>query len=114
MVTGPVEMTVTAYFPIPKAVSKKKRKQMEEERDWHIKRPDIDNVVKAVMDGCTGVAYRDDAAVSALYAEKLYSAIPRVKVVLEELESEEKNEHMQIMRSGNNLDKDEIRESNAG
>src|SRR5204863_5111031 len=33
---------------------------------WPTKRPDVDNVVKLVMDALNGQAYRDDAQVAAL------------------------------------------------
>lgn len=34
-------------------------------------KPDLDNVVKAVMDGLSGKAYLDDKLVTAIYAKKL-------------------------------------------
>ena len=36
------------------------------------KRPDLDNLVKAVVDGLNGVAFKDDAQIVNLQAEKLY------------------------------------------
>ena len=60
MLEGPVKVTITAYF------SHKKK------TGWHISRPDIDNVVKAVLDGLNGVVFADDAVVAQLVASKHY------------------------------------------
>ena len=47
------------------------------------KKPDIDNVVKAVLDALNGVAYRDDTQVVELHVRKSYSEKPRVEVSIE-------------------------------
>ena len=49
------------------------------------KRPDIDNVVKCIMDSLNKLAYKDDAQVVALVAEKCYGAEPMVLVRLSEI-----------------------------
>ncbi len=46
------------------------------------KKPDIDNVVKAVLDALNGVAYRDDTQVIELHVRKSYSEKPRVEVCI--------------------------------
>lgn len=38
----------------------------------HVSRPDLDNVVKAILDGLNGVVFKDDAAVAMLLASKQY------------------------------------------
>jgi len=69
---------------IPAASSSaKKRAAMLSGEIMPTKKPDIDNVVKAVLDGCNKVAFRDDAQVVRLSAEKTYAAIPGVDVVIE-------------------------------
>lgn len=49
------------------------------------KKPDIDNVVKAVLDALNGVAYRDDTQVIELHVRKSYSEKPRVEVCIEKI-----------------------------
>ena len=48
-------------------------------------RPDIDNLVKIVLDGLNGVAFMDDKQVIELYAIKRYSIEPRTEIMVEEI-----------------------------
>ena len=59
----PVKLVVEAYCEAP-------RKQKAESEPYTVK-PDIDNVVKCVMDGLNGVAWDDDCQVTQLVASKL-------------------------------------------
>ena len=71
-------MKITAEFPIPKSTSKRKAAALIGK--WHTKKPDADNVAKAVLDALNGYAYPDDSAVSKLSVEKVYSDPPGVYV----------------------------------
>jgi Holliday junction resolvase RusA-like endonuclease len=42
--------------------------------------PDLDNVLKSVIDGLNGIAYRDDSQVVYILARRMHSQQPRVKV----------------------------------
>lgn len=48
-------------------------------------RPDLDNLVKAVLDGLNGVAFLDDKQVIELFARKEYADEPRTLIRVEEL-----------------------------
>lgn len=50
------------------------------------KKPDIDNIVKAVLDALNEVAYRDDTQVVELQVRKQYSERPRLEICNERLE----------------------------
>jgi len=39
---------------------------------YNPKRPDIDNLIKSVVDGLNGIAFKDDAQIVNIRAEKLY------------------------------------------
>ena len=76
----PMQMQVSCYYPIPKSWPKKiKQEAIDEERFPNVK-PDLDNVVKAILDALNGVVYRDDAQVVNLVATKRYATDPRVEV----------------------------------
>lgn len=77
-ITAPVSMGVIGYFAIPASWSKKKREAAE----WHTSKPDCDNLLKAVLDGCNGVAFVDDAQVTRLHVSKVYDERPRVEVTI--------------------------------
>jgi Holliday junction resolvase RusA-like endonuclease len=47
-----------------------------------LKKPDVDNVAKLVMDALEGYAYRADAAIADLRAVKLWGSPARTEVVL--------------------------------
>lgn len=47
-------------------------------------RPDIDNYLKAVLDGCNGVAFLDDSQVVSVYATKRYAETDGVRVIIKE------------------------------
>jgi len=64
----------TAYFKIPKSVSKKQKQLMLDGVIQHDKKPDIDNILKILMDGLTGAAFSDDKCVTRIMqSEKLYT-----------------------------------------
>ena len=56
----PLDMRVTAYYTIPKSVSKKKRALMLEHKIRPIKKPDSSNIVKAVEDALNKVLWPED------------------------------------------------------
>lgn len=78
-------LTVKAYFGVPKSWSKKKQQQALDGALAHAKRPDLDNVIKAVKDGMNCVVWRDDCQVVEISACKRYSDTPRVWVCVEHL-----------------------------
>jgi len=86
---GPVAVKIVACFPIPKRATKKEREAINRGQLSPTKKPDVDNVVKAVLDGLNGVAFRDDAQVCVLNVIKLYSTEPRVTVLVHSLDERE-------------------------
>ena len=68
---GPLSVEIAATFTCP-ASEHRKREPMP--RRWHAKRPDVENVVKAVLDAGTGVIFLDDNQVTHLVAVKVIGA----------------------------------------
>lgn len=71
---------IMAFFPIPKSVSKKKAAQMLSGFIKPTKRPDLDNVAKAVLDALNKIAFYDDSQIIALSMSKFYSDKPRTEI----------------------------------
>lgn len=81
----PMQLQLSAYYPIPKSWSKKKR-QLAMDGDIHPQvKPDLDNVMKAVLDALNSVVYADDSQVINMVATKRYSSDPRVEVYVHEV-----------------------------
>ena len=79
---GPVNAKISAYFPIPKSGSKKKKAEMASGFIGYTGKPDTDNLAKAVLDSLNGLAYDDDSQVTLLVISKAYGEDPRCVVQL--------------------------------
>ena len=76
--------TIVAYYPITKSTSKKKRQQMLAGLIRPTKKPDLDNVIKSILDALNKVAYHDDTQIALVQAKKCYSAVEGLDVTVEE------------------------------
>ena len=85
----PLSICITACFEPVKSVSKKQRELMMQDKVRPTKKPDIDNIIKAVLDALNGIAYKDDTQVVQVAASKLYRENARIDVTIEELQLEE-------------------------
>ena len=82
---GPIVAQITAYMPIPKSESKKKKAAMEAGLILPTTKIDIDNMCKSVLDALNKIAYDDDGQIVELHARKLYSDTPRAEIILQEV-----------------------------
>lgn len=80
-----LKVTVRAYFEVPKSYTKKRRTACLANVEKPSKKPDIDNIVKGIMDAMNGIIYSDDKQVVRLEAFKEYAEEPCVKVTVEEI-----------------------------
>ena len=81
--TGPVSVCITACFEPPRSVSKKIRQGMLRGEIPHTRKPDLDNIGKAVLDALNKIAYKDDSQITKLKITKQYSETPEIKVEIE-------------------------------
>lgn len=65
--TGPVSVDMFFWMPRPKNMTWKTKAMP---KYWHVKKPDVDNIAKAVLDALSGTAFLDDNQVSSLYCVK--------------------------------------------
>ncbi len=75
-----VSVKITAYFEIPKSISKKKEEAMLQGIISPTKKPDIDNIVKIILDSLNKFAYKDDSQITQLKVDKKYAKTPKTVV----------------------------------
>lgn len=73
---APVFLSVTLNLQIPASWSKKRQALAAAGSIAATKKPDADNVLKGIKDGCNGIIWRDDAQVVRIIIVKRYSETP--------------------------------------
>lgn len=79
---GPVSVAVHVFVGVPASYSKKRRTDALNGMIAPTKRPDLDNIAKAILDGINGVAVVDDSQIVGIIAGKAFSETPRVDVTV--------------------------------
>ncbi len=86
-----IKIIVTAYMSIPKRATKDFKSKCLKGIQKPVNKPDVDNILKVVMDALNGIAYDDDKQVVEAICKKEYSSgKPFIQVEL--MESVFKNE----------------------
>lgn len=80
-----LEINIDAIYQIPKSANKETRRKMLSGEIRPTKKPDYDNISKAVCDALNGLAYKDDAQIVDAHCHKVYGEIPMVIVTIEEV-----------------------------
>lgn len=81
-IDGPVALAIDVHLPIAQSWSGKKKKAAENGQIFPCSRPDIDNYVKSICDGCNEIVWHDDCQVVCLAATKTYSGNVGVSVTI--------------------------------
>lgn len=85
-IIGPVAVWIMAYWTMPK-------KHQRAEPTPPLRKftlPDVDNLIKSVLDGMQGIVFRNDSQVAVVHAEKWYAGQndhARVEVEVTEIAS---------------------------
>ena len=77
---GPLHLSVIAYMPIPKHMSKADKIAADRGDIVPIGKIDVDNIAKSAMDGLNGIVFRDDNQVVLASICKFYSSKPRLRI----------------------------------
>lgn len=77
---GPLVATLAFIMPIPTSWSKRHRDDALTGVMAHTSRPDLDNLIKTVLDALNGIAYSDDKQIVRLGATKAYGLEPKVLI----------------------------------
>lgn len=77
----PLQVVITAGMPFPKGTAKKTITEAINGKFMpHTKKPDFDNIGKAVADACNGVLYKDDSQIYDGRTIKQYAVEPYVQI----------------------------------
>ena len=82
--TGPLTVTVGAFFPIAKSWTKAEKAAAIDGTKAHTSKPDIDNIAKT-LDALNGVVWDDDSQITQLTALKRYSSSPALVVTVRQM-----------------------------
>ena len=88
---GPLSVRIRFGFSLPKS---QWRKRTPRPRQWHAKRPDIDNLYKGVIDAMEGIVFHRDSEISQVMAQKVIVAQgdgPFVSILVEKLSADAPN-----------------------
>lgn len=88
--TIPLAVDLIFFMPIPKSTSGIKKRQMENGIVAHIKKPDLDNLQKFILDCLNKLVFHDDSQVCEIKAKKIYSSKPGTMVRLTPLGDEKR------------------------
>ena len=84
----PLETPISVYLyfrlPIPQSYSKKAIEACLKGSQRHVKRPDLDNLAKSVLDGMNGIVFKDDSQITSLHCTKVYSNVAGVNILVKE------------------------------
>lgn len=80
----PVGVYLYMRLSIPKSHSKKRREACLSGKEKPIKKPDIDNLAKSVLDGLNGIVWKDDSQIVSLHITKVYASGSGVDVLIKE------------------------------
>lgn len=77
---GPVVVDIVFSFEYIKSLPKKHR-----ELSYHIKKPDLDNLVKLVLDSMNGIFFKDDSQVFRISAAKWNHSVSKTEIQIQEI-----------------------------
>lgn len=71
-----ITLDVVFYMPIPSSWSKKRKS--EANRHPHVSKPDLDNLVKLILDRAEGILFDNDNKIAEINARKVYDHEPQI------------------------------------
>lgn len=81
--TNKCKINIDFYTKIPKSITKKNLDILIKNNYINTKRPDLDNLIKAVLDSLNKIAYVDDNIIYKIESRKLYSDKDHIVIELE-------------------------------
>lgn len=85
---GPIEIDVSIAFPIPASWPSARRRAALGGVVRAMRKPDADNVLKAIADALNAICFNDDVQITDIRLRKRYGMSPGVAIVVRPLEAE--------------------------
>ena len=82
---GALEAFIYVTFAVPASYSKKRTEACLSGQEKHTKKPDLDNVVKAVLDGMSDIVFLSDSQITSIHATKVYGEVAKVEVLVKQV-----------------------------
>lgn len=82
---GAVAVGIHLFVAPPASWSKKKQREALEGRIFPTSKPDIDNVLKGIMDACNEIVFKDDKQAVDVRVVKRYGQVARASVEVRQL-----------------------------
>jgi Holliday junction resolvase RusA-like endonuclease len=79
---GALEAFIYVTFAVPESYSKKRLEACLNGSEKHTKKPDLDNVVKCVIDGMDKIVFDNDSQITSIHATKVYGEVAKVEVMV--------------------------------
>jgi Holliday junction resolvase RusA-like endonuclease len=80
---GRLKVNIVAYTELPKSRTKIAEAEMLANIQSPTKKPDIDNIIKIILDSLNKFAYQDDRQITKLEIEKKYARSPKAVITIE-------------------------------
>jgi Holliday junction resolvase RusA-like endonuclease len=81
---GPLFIDIWFGMPIPKNTPKKRLQAILDGKEPHIKKPDLDNLIKFYLDVMNQEVFEDDKQIYSIWATKGYADNPRTEIRINE------------------------------
>lgn len=76
---GAINVNVLFVMPMTKKM------KPEQAGEWHLKKPDLDNMIKGVFDAANKIAWKDDSQVVQSSEMKMYGLHPEIHIEITEV-----------------------------
>ncbi|WP_223555492.1 RusA family crossover junction endodeoxyribonuclease [Lysinibacillus sphaericus] len=84
LITEPIKLKADIFFMPPKKYhTGPKRKLIASGELRPMTKPDLDNLIKGIKDGCNKIIWHDDSQIVDMTVRKFYSEQPRAEVMIE-------------------------------
>lgn len=84
LITGPIKLQADIYIMPPKKYHTGPKRALIASGELRpTKKPDLDNLIKGIKDGCNKIIWHDDSQIVDMTVRKFYSEQPRAEVTIE-------------------------------